>query len=170
MGFLRIEGSTKMLEAFGDIWELADEGCDALVITTNGFVRNDGRAVMGRGIAEQAAKRYPKLQAELGRCLRTYGNHCFVFSGYNPNYDIITFPVKPVFGPSREPGWMSKAELPLIEQSARELLGITKRYDWIDVLLPRPGCGYGGLNWRDVRPTLRGILDDRFTAVTFAGK
>lgn len=168
MVYFRTEGLTKMLEAFGDIWELADEGCDALVITTNGYVKkSDGLAVMGRGIANQAAKRFPKLPAELGWCLRQYGNHCFVFSGHSPHYDIVTFPVKPTFGPKGEPGWMVKAELPLIAQSAKELVGIAKRYDWIDILVPRPGCGYGMLHWGNVKPVLSRILDDRFTAITY---
>ena len=33
--------------------------CDALVITTNGFVKRDGAAVMGRGIALQVSKTLP---------------------------------------------------------------------------------------------------------------
>ena len=38
---------------------------------------------------------------------------------------------------------------------------------WSKVLIPRPGCGYGELNWQDIKPLLESILDDRFISVTF---
>jgi hypothetical protein len=154
-----------MLETYGNLWELADQGCDALVITTNGYVRKDGRAVMGRGIAKEAADRFLELPGQLGTALRKEGNHCFVFA-YQP-YDIVAFPVKPIFGPNGEPGWRARAEIPLIETSARELVKLADRYDWTDVLMPRPGCGFGSLKWAQVKPVISPILDDRFTAVTF---
>jgi hypothetical protein len=154
-----------MLETYGNLWELADSGCDALVITTNGYVRRDGRAVMGKGIAKEAADRYLELPGMLGLALRKEGNHCFVFA-YQP-YDIVTFPVKPTFGPNYEPGWRMRADITLIEKSARELVTFADRYDWTDVLAPRFGCGNGQLLWKNVKPVVKEILDDRFTVVTF---
>lgn len=154
-----------MLETYGNLWEMADQGCDALVITTNGYVRKDGLAVMGRGIAKEAAYNFPKLPYELGIQIRKNGNNCYVFP--NPGFDLVTFPVKPMYGPEGEPGWRAKAQLGLIEKSARQLVALANRYDWTDVIMPRPGCGFGGLKWEKVRPLLAPILDDRFTAVTF---
>ena len=60
-----------MLEEKGNLWEL--DG-DARCITTNGTIKNDGRAVMGRGVALQAATLYPTLSLELGQFLNDYGN------------------------------------------------------------------------------------------------
>ena len=154
-----------MLETYGNLWELANEGCDALVITTNGYVRKDGQAVMGRGIAREAAVRFSDLPQALGTRLRKEGNNCYVFS--YPNYDIVSYPVKPIFGPDGEPGWKAKATISLIKKSAMELSRLADRYDWTDVLMPRPGCGNGGLRWENVQPHLAIMLDDRFTAVTF---
>ena len=33
------------------------------------------------------------------------------------------------------------------------------------VLLPKPGCANGGLNWEQVKPLLEQYLDDRFTII-----
>jgi len=41
-----------------NLWEYP---ADARVITTNGFVKNNGEAVMGRGCAREAARKYPRL-------------------------------------------------------------------------------------------------------------
>lgn len=155
-----------MLKEYGNLWELADEGCNALVITTNGFVRKDGQAVMGRGIAKEAADRFPELPKELGTLLRNHGNQCYPLWGYTA-YTIVTFPVKPVWGPNGVPGWRANAELPIIKQSAEELVALADKYEWTDILLPRPGAGYGHLKWEDVEPMLSNILDNRFTVVTF---
>lgn len=44
-----------MKECQGNIWTY---GADIIVITTNGTVRKDGACVMGRGVAQQALKRF----------------------------------------------------------------------------------------------------------------
>jgi len=72
---------------------------------------------------------------------------------------LISFPTKE--------HWKDPSILKLIEQSAEQLLGLTQAFNLTNVLLPRPGCGAGQLSWDVVRPMLHGILDDRFTAVTF---
>lgn len=149
-----------MLEGRGDMWVF---GGDAYVVTTNGFVKANGAAVMGRGCAKEAAERWPKMPRQLGRYLKRYGNRPFVFK-----YDlvVVTFPVKPEFGKNGEPGWQAKAELPLIKESARHLVEMADKFGWERVIVPRPGCGNGGLSWKRVGPALAPILDNRFTVVT----
>jgi hypothetical protein len=152
-----------MLETTGDIWDFYDEGY-TLIITTNGYVKNNGDAVLGAGIAKQAVKRFPDLPARLGERLRgvalvvgnaVEANQVFHF----PDLRLITLPVKH--------DWWENADLDLILRSIRQLAGDL----WEDeeqesrFVLVRPGCGNGGLEWDTVRPVIAPHLDDRFTVV-----
>lgn len=164
-----------MKEAYGNIWDMKN---DAICITTNGYVKNNGEAVMGRGIAKEAAEEYPLLPKWLGNHLRTNGNHvtigsfdypCTTWNGSDVCEQVFfIFPVKPAFGPRGEMGWKAKADLDLIKQSGEELMALINEFSYMKtVLLPRPGCGNGGLSWKDVKPIIEPILDDRVTVVTF---
>lgn len=171
-----------MLEAYGNIWDLASD-YDAIVITTNGYVKKNGEAVMGRGIALEAAEKNPGLPLLLGEAIKEEGNRVFMFPlwrvwnskvphvrTWNPVTEItfITFPVKPVVGTKGEMGWKAKADIDLIRTSTEqlvELMDAVKGYD--TVIMPRPGCGNGGLKWEQVKPVIEPLLDDRFTVVTF---
>ena len=70
---------------------------------------------------------------------------------------IIAFPVKH--------HWAQKADLELIRKSAEQLVEISQYCE--RVLIPRPGCGNGQLNWEEVKPILEEILDDRFYVISF---
>lgn len=147
-----------MQEARGDLWVLVQPG-DALVITTNGDVTKRGWAVMGRGVALEAAKAFEGvgLKERLGSLLQTNGNHAFLLAVPAP-FRLVTMPVKR--------HWHEAADLDLIVRSAQELVRLADRYNWQTIWMPRPGCGNGRLNWADVKPAIEGILDDRFIAVT----
>ena len=144
-----------MKEATGNIWRVA---CDAIVVPTNGDVNRHGEAVMGRGVALQAARRWPLLPKVLADLLRAHGNH--VFDAYKPRRlpTLLTFPVKQ--------HWHHMAELDLIERSAQELVARVDRLAYRRVALPRVGCGNGSLDWADVLPILARHLDDRFILVS----
>lgn len=53
-----------MKEARGN---MLDMDCDALIITTNGFTKTNGEAVMGRGIAKQIADLMPEIPKKIRR-------------------------------------------------------------------------------------------------------
>ncbi len=142
-----------MLETVGDIWKYAATGI--IVITTNGSVTRDGRAVFGRGVAKQAALRFPGLAEKLGRLLADRGNHVFDLGN-----GIVTFPVE-------ETPW-SLPDLSIISRSAQELRLLADRSGWDRVVVPRPGCGGGGLLWREVSPMLSPYFDDRFLIISSA--
>jgi len=133
-----------------DLWDVIDGW---KVITTNGSVNKKGLAVMGRGCALEAAMRIPMLPKFLAMALEKTGNKVYVW-----DYNIITFPVKHK--------WNEKADLELIKKSVGELVEIANTLSMTKVYLPRPGCGYGYLDWEDVRKEIEPILDDRFILIT----
>jgi hypothetical protein len=190
-----------MQELKGNLWDLAREmHADAICITTNGFVKNDGTAVMGKGCAREACQRYPNLNLPLvlGQKLASSHNHVHklglitanepTISGWSHRH-LLSFPVKPeralcqkgavnvvahMRGQFQEgsmvPGWACKADLKLIEQSCHNLVRLVHNFHFQLVLMPRPGCGAGELEWHDVRPILREVLgsgDDRYIVVTW---
>jgi O-acetyl-ADP-ribose deacetylase (regulator of RNase III) len=57
-------------------------------------------------------------------------------------------------------------EVRLIARSAVELAALATAQGWTRVALPRPGCGFGGLSWSEVKPAIEPLLDDRFLVVT----
>jgi hypothetical protein len=141
-----------MLETVGDIWEHADRGA-VIVITTNGSLTRNQRAVLGRGVARQAVLRFPGLDDTLGRLLAEHGCHVFDLGN-----GIVSFPVE-------ETAW-SQPDLRIIARSAEELRRLADRSGWQRVVVPRPGCGGGGLAWKDVRPLLAPWFDHRFIVIS----
>jgi hypothetical protein len=137
-----------MKERKVDLWDAPA----VIVITTNGTVKINGEAVMGRGCAAEAKELFPKLPKLLGQKIKSEGNHVHLL-----RYSIVSFPVKHA--------WWEKADLLLIQRSARELVQKANAYGWRDIWIVRPGCGNGGLQWEHVKPVIKSILDDRFTVV-----
>jgi hypothetical protein len=140
-----------MREICGNIWDYREKAIVA--ITTNGQVSRSGKAVMGRGVAAQAAIMFPEIPEKLAQCIIEAGNHVH-YLGDN----IVSFPVE--HSPYQIP------DLRLIEYSARELVAMADNRGWQSVVVPRPGCGGGGLSWKEVRPILENCFDDRFTVIS----
>ena len=147
-----------MKEIRGDIFDLMIGDFDAFCITTNGVVKRNGACVMGRGIAQTCRDRFPGIDKRLGRRILNAGNHVYQLGQYEDGR-ILSFPVKK--------RWDEKAILPLIERSCHELNTLVEKKGFDRVLLPRPGCGNGGLSWRDVKPVIAPILSDKIYVVTF---
>lgn len=150
-----------MLELIGsyDIFKMARTK-EAICVTTNGQIRADGRAVMGRGVALQADQLF-NLAPKLANYLTQYGNRCFNMGAYEhcgQRYNVITFPTKH--------HWKDKSDINLICKSCRELVQMCDKFGFTKCYLTPPGCGNGGLNYaKDVRPYIASILDDRFIVI-----
>ena len=148
-----------MQELYGDIWEQHKLG-RWTIITTNGAIREDGKCVMGRGVAKQAADKFSGLPRRLGDALKTGGNIVHVFE----DLKIITLPVKH--------DWREQADLELIETSLQQLVA------WANVpprkhgkfYMVRPGCSNGRRDWEtEVKPLCARYLDGRFVIVEWNG-
>lgn len=137
-----------------DIWDLWEHGY-TICVCTNGFIKKDGTAVMGRGIALEASERIPRLRKELAEKLDKFGNLPFWFKEYR----MVTFPTKHV--------WWEESDLDLIRHSSRTLRGMTEfliphvnRPQKEVVFLPIPGIGNGKLDKKNVMPILEEELEN----------
>lgn len=135
-------------EAVGDLWTLHAAGA-RVAITTGGLVSKKGVCAMPRGCARQARERFPGIERILGKMISLYGNHV-----HDLGNRIVSFPVEN--SPYENP------DTRLIEQSCRELVDLVDRKGWDNIIVPRPGCGGGGLEWTDVSKILDRNFDDRF--------
>lgn len=145
---------TKPKEVVGDIWKLFDSK-HTIVIPTNGTMTKEKQIVMGRGLAAEVVKMYPTIQHELWKRIVLDGNHVYHFVQWR----LFTFPVKDQ--------WFETADLSLIQQSCIELQQSIISSKLKHVLLPRVGCGNGGLCWDKVKPVVKRLLDQRCTIVTW---
>ena len=159
-----------------DLWSFVGK-VDAICITTNGDVKKDGRAVMGRGCAQEAAQRWPYLPLQFGQLLRKCGNCIMPLGLILPTGQLVNgTPEHPAWKAKKELGgsylisfpvkhhWNEEADLHLIHYSAQTLAFWAQYYS--SVVLPRPGCGNGRLSWDTVKPVIASCLDDKFLVVS----
>lgn len=144
-----------------NIFDLPDKsGNMAVCVTTNGIIKTNGDAVMGKGIAKEANQRF-HLAGALAKHLREDGNTPFNFGVYqsgNSKFHVISFPTKW--------DWKNDSDLDLIQASALLLLKICNETNITTCYLPPVGCGLGSLDYsKQVKPLLEFILDDRFVVV-----
>ncbi|WP_316348570.1 ADP-ribose-binding protein [Desulfuromonas acetoxidans] len=140
-----------MIEVNADMWSYLEKA--VIAITTGGAVSRSGRCAMPRGCAAQARERFPGLDQQLGRLILAHGNHVYCLE-----HGLVSFPVEAT--PYEVPS------LALIEQSCDELVTLADEKGWRQVVVPRPGCGGGGLSWGDVRPIIERYFDDRFIIIS----
>ena len=145
-----------MKTTIGNGFDLALEG-DVICITTNGEVRNDGRAVMGAGIAKFARDTFPGTDKRLAQLLHAHGNRAFRLSNEiykRKKVTLATYPTKHK--------WRDSSHLDLIQTSAQQLVEMANKFGWTQIWIPAPGCSHGNLSWSDVKNVIEPILDDRF--------
>lgn len=142
-----------MREVTGNIWYFHSRG-NWIAISTNGTVKKDGSCVMGRGVAKQAAEKFHELPQSLGRKIKMGGNRVYSL----PIFRMFSFPVKHK--------WWEKADLALIEESAKQLAAyIVPQNNYGDIYMVAPGTGNGKLTWKEVKPAIEPHLNDTFTII-----
>lgn len=131
-----------------DIWYLWDRGC-YVVIPTNICLDRRGRAVMGAGLARQAADRFPALRCDYGRSI----------SSGKPHY--IDHACRLICVPTKT-DWRGPATLARVESAVAFLYEAAPDIE-APIAVPRLGCGLGGLNWNDVASILARLPAPQFT-------
>ena len=143
-----------MKEITGELWDYYGKENFVVCITTNGTVKKNGEAVMGRGCAKEATERLPRIAKRLGASLNTIGLQFFepVNLGNEWTDPIALFPVKY--------NWWEQADLELIKKSASQLRDRALAWPNCTYILPRPGCGNGRLTWDQVKPVIDFLPDN----------
>jgi len=120
-----------------------DSGADAIVNAVNCV------GVMGAGLAKVFKEKYPHMNEQYEvKCrlglLRPGILDIYVIDS-TPKY-IINFPTKD--------HWKNPSEINYIHSGIAELLFISWKWKLNSVAIPALGCGLGGLDWKDVKPSL----------------
>lgn len=126
--------------------------CDILVNTVNCV------GVMGKGIALEFSRNYPKLLDEYRKaCTRNdlQIGKCwfFKFEEFIWTRYICCFPTKD--------HWKDPSKLIYIEKGLDDLTSqLIKNFklEDISIAIPKLGCGNGGLDWKDVLPLMESRL------------
>jgi hypothetical protein len=136
---------------------------DAICCTTNTTLTKEGKLVMGAGVAKWFRDGFEGIDSQWGQQLQNNPSCGIMVSAeyrtvFSPGPYLVAFPTKS--------DWRQKSSLTLIEDMAIDLEIVTSAMGWRSVLLPRPGCSNGGLDWDVVKPILEQYLDDRFTVIS----
>lgn len=137
----------------GDMWDVFNE-VDYFLITTNPIVNKQGLAVMGRGIAKQAANRFPDIRKRFGDLLLLDENDMWNI-GHIAKYgntDVWYFMVKR--------HWADDADPRIIKASALSLAALAVAMPRKSFALNFPGIGNGNLNREYVLPLLKCLPDN----------
>ena len=162
-----------MIEIVGDFWQeikrkASYDRYDAIVCTTNCVVKSDKTLVMGKGIASDFLKHFPWLAQTWGAKVNIKKPSVLVEDirfcldktilwKYRVSF-LVALPTKLY--------WQDSSTIDLVVQSCKQLEIITTALNWKSLLMTRPGCGCGGLQWHHIKSKLESILDDRFTIIT----
>lgn len=157
-----------MKYAIGDIWEYYDKGYYIVVPTNIGWNRL-GENIMGRGVAHQAAQKFPELPQRYGKICKEWEENTTVVLFQDMR--LILFPVKRLNSKFPYLSWKNSASITLVEKSLIELLKVVHseiletNNPLIKIALPLVGCGNGKLDKAPVIAVLETYLPDLFTLV-----
>lgn len=138
-----------MIERRGNLWR--ESGWK--LIPTGGVLQMSKigpRLVMGEGFAAEALLQYPDIDKVWGERICRHGNMPYPIN----EKLLINFPV-------RHQNYGS-LDLALIRASSQWVASWACRTDPDEIFVPM----MGGRSWRQVRPLLEGILDDRFVVLS----
>ena len=130
-----------MREEQKDLWSTDFDGWWRGILV-NGDVNRFGQAIMGRGCALEAAQRFPWLASRFGARLASSSLSVW-----------LVLEEKLFLFPTKVHSYDSQASLSLIRRSCQEARSLFESTE-CRLVLPRPGCGYGHLDWEVVKLVL----------------
>ena len=139
-----------------DMWDVYRQ-YDAICCTTNSVVKRNGALVMGAGIAKQFAHKYPWVSQYWGTLVKKRK----INGNTQPGVILTILKQKPhlIYFQTKE-HWKDKSNIGLINRSIHLLAGLIDTTNLEKILLPKPGCDNGGLNWEtEVLPIIKPVLD-----------
>ena len=143
---------------YGNMWASYTD-YHLVLVTTNSYIKSNGRLVMGTGAAREALKRLPGIDKQIGSLILRRSGHLGKYGLIVPTGDmpeIGAFQVK--YSPFK------KAVLELIGLSAEMLYGVVDRYSVlgydIKVALNFLGIGFGQLTRAEVMPIIEELQDN----------
>jgi hypothetical protein len=162
-----------MQYATGNIWDYYDRGFWAVIPTNHGW-NSKGYNVMGRGLAKQAADKFPDLPRQYGASNRRDARAQALMVFIIADMRLIMFPTKALNLAAPHLSWKADSTLPMIEACSRylrewiilrttdsSLRAIGGEHVDAPVAIPLVGCGEGRLNRTDVLPILERYFGDR---------
>src|SRR5579885_542327 len=135
-----------MIEITGDVFDfINDPETDAICITTNGIVNNDGKNIMGGGVAGIASERWPNIRKNAGTIITNLGNVVGLIGiinkedqFINPNRKIVeseNYKCLIFSFPTKE-DYKDLSDIELIVRSSYKMLGFADRLDLKRVYIP----------------------------------
>lgn len=136
-----------MREVQGNLWDYYGKAPHVCCIPINQTIKKNGRLVMGRGVAAQAKHRFRNLDLDVAVQFRRQATYVFwvrprVSDGH-PNRNLLMVVTK-----NR---WWQPTTASLLTSMLVELRQFAEANPFMTFILPRPGCGNGGMDWPYVR-------------------
>ena len=125
-----------MKEIIGNVWDYAGKNT-VVCILTNGTVMKNGLNPMGGGIAAEALERNPGLDQVCGDAIKN--NNVFLGIDKKSKSHLFRFETK-------KQVWLA-SDIATINDSLNKLIELALHFPDKTILLPRPGCGYCGLDF-----------------------
>lgn len=157
-----------MREIKGDILSIKEVNGKPVVgvcFTSNAIVTREGKAVMGAGVAKYFKDNFNGLDVALGKIKSRTMNNVVTDLGYwdrgEDKHRIIAFPTKN--------HWKNDSIPALIKMSClrlKNLIDSDVRLQKGVILLPRPGCDNGGLDWEEIKDDVIKRLPNNVVIIT----
>ncbi len=132
---------------------IVDDKAEVLVNTVNCQLKSGGRGVMGKGVALAFAQRYPSIMSDYEKAIKTgelTPGRALLFDLPDGRKWAALATKDHYFEPSKRE-W--------VEAGLKELGDTLRARGHKSVAISPPGCGQGGLIWKDIEPLVHKHLE-----------